>query len=239
MAVANQLAQEILKRYGGSVVAMAVYGSTAKNEDGEHSDLEMWVATTEDLPVKEDMFIYSGVLVDLSRCPAKEALDEARRVTPFWPVEADGFRSYLVLYERGDFIDKLREATSNLKDEDFRAAIQKLMLSTYERVGKLKNAWQRDDVYGVLHMGRGIAYSAAMLIGLANRRCYSSFRGMYQLSKQMERKPKEYDRLVDVAGGFVTADKERVYRAALELWENMQEFARELGIRWVDEKLVI
>ena len=181
------------------------------------------------------MFIYSGVLVDLSRCPAKEALDEARRVTPFWPVEADGFRSYLVLYERGDFIDKLREATSNLKDEDFRAAIQKLMLSTYERVGKLKNAWQRDDLYGILAHGRQITYSAAMLIGLVNRRFYPSFRGMFQLSKRMERKPEDYDRLVDVAGGFTTANQERVYQAALKLWENMRGFVDELGIHWMDE----
>jgi hypothetical protein len=58
---------------------------------------------------------------------------------------------------------------------------------------------------------------------------------MFQLSKRMARKPEGYDQLVDVAGGFTTADKKRVHQAALELWENMQGFVDELGIHWMDE----
>jgi kanamycin nucleotidyltransferase len=145
LQIAQKLAQEIRQQYRDALVAIA--GSTAKGEDDEHSDLEMWIVTTDELPVEEKLFFYRGVLVDLYRCPQKEALAEARKVTPYWPVEADALRSYLVLYECGDFLARLKQAVADLNDEDFAAAICKLMLQTCERLGKLKNAWERDDLY--------------------------------------------------------------------------------------------
>jgi hypothetical protein len=50
-------------------------------------------------------------------------------------------------------------------------------------------------------------------------------------------KPRNYDRLLDVAGGFVTCDPAQCYQAALELWEALQPIAREQGAKWVTEDL--
>jgi hypothetical protein len=144
-----------------------------------------------------------------------------------------------VLYDRESFVERLKAAASDLPEAGFVEAIRARMVMTYETASKLRNAWARVDSYAVTANEQMLAWSTAMLLGLINRRYYPSGRGFYQLSKQMERKPKDYDRLLDLAGGFAPAGKDEVYRAALELWDNLQELAGELGIEWREERLKV
>jgi kanamycin nucleotidyltransferase len=237
--IANEIAAAILREHGEAIVAIAIYGSVAKNEDGEHSDLEMWVATHPDFPRRELLYVYRGIPVEVSYSPADKFLEAAGRVSPEWAIEADAYNSYVVLHDRGNFVERLKAAASDLPEAGFSEAIRTRMVMTYETAGKLKNAWARGDSYGVTAHEQRLAWSTAMLLGLINRRYYPSGRGFYQLSRQMERKPKDYDRLLDLAGGFTPAGREDTYRAALELWDNLQELLGDLGIEWREERLQV
>jgi kanamycin nucleotidyltransferase len=113
------------------------------------------------------------------------------------------------------------------------------MVRMTETMGKLRNAHEQGDGYGVLAGGRLLATSAAMLLGLLNRQYYPSARGLYELSKAMPIRPDNYYTLLDRAGGFTTHDPGEVHSASLELWEGLQGLARARGVEWETGELEI
>lgn len=231
LQVARELAQKILDKHGHRVTAIAVYGSTAKGEDVAHSDLDLWVATSE--PVEDvRFFIYKGLPVSINWDTEEGRLEAAGHVTPAWPLDADELRSYLVLRERGDFIERLNRAADMVREEDYSRAMQALMPRIHETANKVRSAWERRDKYGVLSEGRALCLRTAVMLGLINRRYYPGGRGIYVLSKQMQKQPKDYPRLLDLAGGFTTVEPEQVYSACIELWENLAQLVSGQGIEW-------
>jgi kanamycin nucleotidyltransferase len=237
VALANEIAERILAEYGEQIVAIAVYGSTAKGEDGPYSDLDIWVATTSEFPKDDVHLVYRDVTVDLSYVPAERLLQDARRVGPYWPVQAGSLRSYLLLFDRAGLAARLQEAAGDPPDEAFREALVGRMSRMHECAGKLRNAWQRHEREGVLHEARWVAYNAVMALGIINRRYYPGSHDYFELSKELPIKPRDYDRLLDVAGGFVTCEPAQCYRAALELWEALQHMALKQGAQWVTDEL--
>jgi hypothetical protein len=237
--IAREIADQIVSRYDQDIIGITVYGSVAKGEDAEHSDLELWIATTDQLPSREVLCIYQGLCIELFYGLAEGFIADAQHVDPLWPIRADMRRSCLVLYERDDFFERLRQAARMVNEDDFFQAMKVRMLRTYDLVGKLRNAWTQQDHYGVLTIARDMTFSFSLLIGLANRRYYPSQRGMYQQSKQMPLQPEHYAELVEVAGGFTNIDTEQVYRAAIELWEQVRHFVERLGIVWERDELII
>lgn len=236
LQIARELARKVLDKHGDKVTAIAVYGSTAKSEDVAHSDLDLWVATNE--PVEDVRFIsYRGLPISINWDTEEGRLRLASHVTPAWPLDADELRSYLVLYERGDFIERLIQAVGNLRDEDYGRAMQAFMPRVHETANKVRSAWERGDGYGVLSEGRALCLRAAVMLGLLNRRYYPGGRGIYKLSKQLEKQPKDYPRLLDLAGGFSTVEPERVYAASVELWDNLVRLVGEEGVQWELEEL--
>jgi len=218
------------------VTAIAAYGSVAKDEDREHSDLDLWVATSE--PIEDvRFFVYRGLPVSVNWDTEEGRIRSAGRVTPSWPLDADELRSYVVLYERGDFLQRLRDAASNLRDDDFQASMRVLMARAAETVGKLRNAYEARNHYRLLVVGRTLVFETTMLLGLLNRTYYPGGRNLYRISAQMPRQPDDYPRLLDLAGGFSTVESEVVYGAALKLWANLCKLMRSEGVQWESNDL--
>ncbi len=236
LQIAREVAQKILEKHSDNITAIAIYGSTAKGEDGPHSDLDMWVATRE--PMDDGrFFVYRGMPFSINWDTEEGRIRSAGRVNSFWPMEADEFRSYIVLFERGDFFERLREATLELKEEDFTQSVQVRMARTFESSNKVRQAWGRGDRYTLLAEARVLTWSVAMTLGVLNRRYYRSGRSFYQASKEMPLQPKDYPWLLDVAGGFTTVEPEQVYRAGMELWDNLVQLVAEQGIEWDFDEL--
>jgi predicted nucleotidyltransferase len=231
LRIARQVADRIVRKHGERITAIAAYGSVAKNEDRTYSDLDMWVATTEPF---EDVrfFVYSDMAISIAWDTEQVRLEYARQVTPSWPLQADEVRSYIVLFERGDFMQRLREAALDVREEEFASAIRLLMAHATETINKIRNTRETGDHYRLMVEGRWLALHSTMALGLLNRRYYPGGRGLYRLARQLPKQPKDYARLLDVAGGFTTAEGEVVYEAAMELWANLCELMRGEGVEW-------
>jgi kanamycin nucleotidyltransferase len=236
LEIARQVADSILRKYSERITAIAVYGSVAKHQDRTYSDLDMWVATTE--PIEDvRFFVYKGMAISIAWESEQERLEYARRVTPAWPLQADELRSYIVLFERGDFMQRLREAALDVRETEFAPAIKLLMAHATETINKIRNTRETGDHYRLMVEGRWLALHSAMAVGLLNRRYYPGGRGLYRLARQMPKQPKDYARLLDLAGGFTTAEGDAVYEAAMQLWANMCELVRGEGIEWESSEI--
>src|SRR6186713_1964781 len=109
VGLAYEIAQRILDKYGDQIQAIAVYGSTAKNEDAAHSDLEMWVATSEEFPKVGDVLtVYKGITIEISYAPVSKLLNVATQVDASWPISAESLRSYALMFDRGNFSNRIQ-----------------------------------------------------------------------------------------------------------------------------------
>src|SRR4030042_5925553 len=208
--LARIIAEQIVGRYGKEIIGIALYGSVAKNEDAEYSDLEFWIATTNKIPSREVLCIYKGQSIELFYGPADNFVSDTKSITPFWPLQADMRRSFIIMHEQVKYFDRIHKAANNIDEQAYNDAIRERMLRTFELIGKLKNAMGIKDQYGILALARDITFSFALLIGLVNRSYYKSQRGMYQKSKEMPLKPDNYSELLDIAGGFERTDTKKI-----------------------------
>src|SRR5512136_1748508 len=103
--LARKIADQIVNRYGQDIIGIALYGSVAKNEDAEYSDLEFWIATTDKIPSREVLSIYKGQSIELFYGPADNFINDTKTVTPFWPLQADMRRSFIIMHEQGNYFE--------------------------------------------------------------------------------------------------------------------------------------
>jgi kanamycin nucleotidyltransferase len=237
--LAREIADQIVGRYDKDIIGIALYGSVAKNEDSEYSDLEFWIATTNKLPSREVLCIYKGQSIELFYGPADNFISDTKTVTPFWPLQADMRRSFIIMHEQEKYFDRIHQAAKDIDGQAYNEAIRERMLRTFELIGKLRNAREINDQYGILALSREITFSFALLIGLVNRSYYKSQRGMYQKSKEMPLKPENYSELLDIAGGFTSTDTEEVYKATISLWDKTRRFITNQGIIWDRDELIL
>ena len=177
--------------------------------------------------------------MNCSKGPADNFISDKKSIPPFWPLQADMRRSFIIIHEQVKYFDRIHKAANNIDEQAYNDAIRERMLRTFELIGKLKNAMGIKDQYGILALARDITFSFALLIGLVNRSYYKSQRGMYQKSKEMPLKPYNYSELLDIAGGFESTDTEKVYKATIHLWEQTRRFISDQGIIWDRDELIL
>jgi len=141
LAIARRLAERVLARHGGAVVAIVVFGSTAVGADGPYSDLDVTVVTHEDLGTHSKCYPCEGLQINLDYQTAEESFDEARE-----PHEGGCWLTCVPLYDPGGLTRELASACRAVGQHACREAFLRIVrddLST--AVGKARNAVASKD----------------------------------------------------------------------------------------------
>ncbi|KPJ72125.1 hypothetical protein AMJ52_07390 [candidate division TA06 bacterium DG_78] len=239
ITIAKALTKKIVRKYGKDIYGIVIYGSVAKNEDRRYSDLEMYVVTKKKLKVKEVKYVYRGMNIEVSYIPAREMLRNAKTISLNWPIATDFYRSYLILYEKGDWFQKLRRAVASQNPRDFKRAIQKYLVWFYELMAKIKNAYRYKDNYSFLWLAAFLGWESIIFLGLVNRKYYKSERDVFTSVMNFPIRPKNYQRLLETVCHFSVKDKKKIYHATLKLFAELQWIARERGISVEENKLFV
>ncbi len=178
-----RLARELLERkraeLGSRLVACAIYGSVAHGAALPHSDLEtLFVLDGED-DGWDEYVLLEDVPAECNFRSGPRLVKWARVVGPDWGVEADEYRHHLVLWDPGQFFDRLHAAAHDLADADFSAALAESWWEAFEARGKVLNGLLADDPPRALWSGWGFAFATAMRIALIERVPYESGRTLW------------------------------------------------------------
>ena len=103
IALANDLTQRILARYGAEVLGVAIYGSVARGDDSEYSDLEIKVVTSNAVAESDVEYVHSsGAKVEINYEPEDTYLHNAGSVGDHWWHSAGQYHGQLIIYQRDD-----------------------------------------------------------------------------------------------------------------------------------------
>ena len=229
--VAREISDRLLRHYGDSVKAIALYGSVARGTDGPYSDVELYcILDGEKIdktyewghgPWKAQVNVYSEDII----------LRDAGVVDETWPLVQRGYVDTEPLFDPNDLFSRVREIACETSRTDFKPWIRDLIVGEiYELVGKVRNEFDSGSV-SVTVLGVDIVKYCAFLIGLANRHMYTSGSQMLKESMQCPDRPVGYDALCSRVISGELGDVKQVGDEVDCLWSGIEKWAQDNDIR--------
>ena len=239
LQLSRQLSKQIVDTYGDKIVAVLVSGSTAKKLDRPYSDLEMIVIVRDGVEIPIAQYIHDGMSIQIDYVEGSSFLKDANRVTFNWPLSQDQFRNRIVLYDPTGWVSKLDKVVAESETADTRRTIGQLMSALYEGLEVIKNAELDHDEIGVRTAGFYLAWDAARLVLLMNKRYVLTSSWFWKETKDSALKPKGFWQREEKLAGFVTASVKEIVESAESLCEDMLKIVESLGISIEPDKLLV
>lgn len=145
LRLSGRVAGQLRRREGKNLVAVAVYGSVAQNEERRHSDIDMLVILRRPRAMPWAA-VREGVLVTFLQLTPEEARAEVSGTNPNLPEALSGWRSIRPLYDPIGIVAGLRRRARRPTAAMFRRAARAAILATFEDYGKLRNALDAADL---------------------------------------------------------------------------------------------
>jgi len=136
-------------------------------------------------------------------------------------------------------LSKLDKVVAESEVADTRKTIGQLMAALYEGLEVIKNAELEHDEIGIRTAGFYLAWDAARLVLLMNRRYVLTSSWFWKETKDSIVKPKSFWTREEKLAGFVTASVKEIVESAESLCDNMLKIVDSLGISIEPDKLLV
>ncbi|MFB7305001.1 kanamycin nucleotidyltransferase C-terminal domain-containing protein [Heyndrickxia sporothermodurans] len=234
----NEIKDRLLSKHGTKILAIGVYGSIGQEKDGPYSDIEMHVVLEDGIQLEGHEFIYDKFKIEIGMDQKKDIFKEAAEIDESWPIKAGSFVHITPLYDPTNLFEELKKMPFQASDAVFKVVMREFMIwEPYETVGKLRNNFMSGN-FDYLTLGaKDLVWQTAKLIGLANRKFFTTRARTFEESLLMESRPAGYDELVRKVMAGTLEDKEYIYQLCEKLWTGLNEWFAELGIEYKVQEL--
>ncbi|MGZ7445493.1 ANT(4')-I family aminoglycoside nucleotidyltransferase [Paenibacillus sp. TH7-28] len=224
----REIAARLHELYGEQILAIGVYGSVARGTDGPFSDIEMFCVLKESSEAVEFSYEWSAGhwKAEVDVCSADVLLKTAVTVEGDWPLTHGPFFSQLSLYDPQHFFSRLREAAESPTKEDFRYAINEVLVGEmYEFIGKLRNASLNGPHTYLPYLAVQFAQYGAMLVGLHNRKLYSTGAMVLPEALELPDRPEGFDGVARMVMSGTLAEPAKIVSACENFWSGLVDWA--------------
>ena len=226
-----QITRRLQKRYGPDLLALGVYGSVAREEDGPYSDIEMhcllrgsgidtsfeWSAG----PWKAEVDVYSWDIIRL----------KAAQVDVDWALTQRAYTQVLVIDDPQGLFEQLKELVFSQPETAFLAALHDLVVGEiYELVGKVRNCRVSRMKTPLAWYATELTVRGALLIGLAQRHLFRSSAHIFSESLELPDQPMNFSELCRKVMVGDLSDAESIFQAIEAFWNGVEAWAYEHGI---------
>jgi kanamycin nucleotidyltransferase len=240
LEIVNIIKNRLLNRFNDSILAIGVYGSLGKGTDGPYSDIEMHVITDNHTQLEGYEFIYDKFKIEISIRTKDDIYHKAKKIDDMWPIKAGSYIHISPVYDPFHIFKDLKSLPLEITANDIKRVMREFMIwEPYETMGKIRNNWERKNLEYLSVGAKDLTWQTAKLIGLANKKYYSTRANTYKESLTMELKPDGYEELVKCVTDGNLTDKEEVYFFCENLWTGLNKWFDELGIEYRVNELPI
>ncbi|TDL82720.1 kanamycin nucleotidyltransferase C-terminal domain-containing protein [Peribacillus frigoritolerans] len=225
--------KKLLATYEGKIMAIGAYGSVGWKTDRPYSDIEHHIVTENGFRLQNLEFVYKEFKIELSMNERNELLKKAGKVDESWPITAGVYMNILPIYDPNDFFEELKKIPFKSSDEVFKEVMREFMIwEPYETIAKLRNnAEVKND--GYIPLGaKDLTWQTAKLIGLANKKYFSTKVKTLEEAISMDSKPSGFRELAVMVMEGKLSNKAEVYQNCEDLWEGLNEWFCELDIEY-------
>ncbi len=132
----------------------------------------------------------------------------------------------LSLYDPEAFFPRLKEAAESPTKEEFTRAINEMLVGEmYEFVGKLRNASLNGPRTYLPYLAVQFAQYGAMLVGLHNRKLYSTGAMVLPEALELPDRPEGFDRVAGMVMSGALAEPAKIVSACENFWGGLVNWA--------------
>ena len=238
MEVIKEITKRLLLKHEETILAIGAYGSIGAGYDGPFSDIEMHVITKDGSELDSLEFIYDKFKIEISTKQKTAFFNMAKKVDDSWAIKASAFTKILPLYDPEQLFEAIKTYPLQLSEYDIKETMREFMVwEPYETIAKIRNNYKVNNLNYIPMGAQDLVWQTAKLIGLANKRYYSTRAKVYEESIVMTSKPLGYDALVKKVMAGELANKEAIYGHCEQLWEGLNIWYRDLGIDYKSKQL--
>jgi kanamycin nucleotidyltransferase len=163
-------------------------------------------------------------------CSAGLVLKRATAVKGRWALTHGSYKSILSLFDPEGFLPCLGQAVEAASTEDFRLAVNEVLVGEmYEFVGKLRNINLNGPHSYLPYLAMQFAQYGAMLIGLHNRKTYSTGPMVLPEALELPDRPAGFDAVARMVMSGELADPAGIISACETFWQGIAAWAVEYG----------
>jgi hypothetical protein len=224
MDVARHLIDWLKGRHGEDLLGVALYGSMAHHEDGEHSDVEVWAVLRGGEKAPDIKIIHDGMIVEVNYFTKAGAEAAASTTSGIWPISVDGWKTTIPLHDPEDLFPHLAKLGEDVDTTKLLDGLGPTLVNFFESLCKMRNAVAAgEDTFAKL-WSSGMAIRAAVFLALLNGQHFNGTRNLLTKPKDFRTLPDHFwEDYLPLAGGDGSAAEllehaERLYRGCYSLW---------------------
>ncbi len=218
---AHEISSRLLKRHPEDVIATAVFGSVARGEDREHSDIDMQVIIKEGSKLSSHYFILEDCYISVSVRTERDWVTELTHSLSGLCLTAGAFRDVLIIHDPSGAFKRLRTVAEELPDDAWKAAIREGLAGIVEDLGRVRNFYDDKDHPNFRLFSVLVAIGAAKVYG--------------DLTRLMLKTEKDLNTVFEKRGG-PASDEAKAYRVAARLVEASDKEVMD-ALEWLDKFL--
>jgi len=230
-AKAQEIAAYFHQRYGEKVLALGVYGSVARGDDGPYSDIEMHCVLRE--PGVDESYEWSAGdwKAEVDVISQELLLQQATQLDVDWPITHGAYTHVWVLYDPESFFTKLAQAANSRSKAVFQSIICDVIIGEiYELIGKIRNCFVSQEFSSLPYFTVHLARHAACLVALARRHIYTSSAGLFRESLSLPDLPAGYVALIEAVMQGNLSNPQAILSMADAFWEGIELWAEQRNL---------
>ncbi len=230
LALAYEIADRARAYRSGDLLAVGLYGSLARGDDGPYSDIEiLCVLRTRDEDYSHE-WTAGPWKAEVDFASENVLLAQAAEVDGRWPLTHGAYVHVRAIHDPEGVFPRLRRVVLGQTREKLDAALRCLIVEDiYELVGKVRNARHLGQASGLPLLAMHLALHGALLIGLANRALYTSGAKVLAESLRLPGRPAGYDDLCRLVMAGTLGNPAQVGAACEAFWSGVERWAAARG----------
>ncbi len=229
LEIAKKTSDLIVQKYGKRILAVCMWGPSAKESGSEQFIDLVAVITSSEKYIPRLQFVYQGVAVSVAYWYESLLIERAEEFESEWPYWRYYFSTLRTLYERDNWTRHLKPAIEKSEKADANEAIRDEALNLIRRRMVLTDDLLSKDSREIKGSCSEIAETSGNLVMLVNRQydVNQYWKDVFKCPIQ----PPDLVSMVDMAMGFVPVDEKSMVEVALKLCEEVLEMVRQRGIQ--------
>jgi kanamycin nucleotidyltransferase len=237
------LIEEIVERaravQGDNILALALYGSTARDDVGPYSDIEMMCVLRGEGTWQNTIWVTGPWKAEVNFISQDIMMRRASEVKGDWSISHGKFLRIQTISDPEKFYSKMPEAVFSHPPSIYNDAIRSVItVDIYEWIGKLRNARLRQQTQLLPRLCLAMVQFGEQIIGLDNRYLYVTAATSLEESLQLARLPDGYEEICRMVMSGKLDDPAKIDAACEAFWNGVVEWAEERQIEYVTNERI-
>ena len=218
----REVSSRLLQRYPDDIIGMAVFGSVARGDDLEHSDIDFHVLVKEGSRLSTHFFVLNECFFIIVVKTEKDWREDLLEPESGLCLTAGALMNVLPIHDHSGAFSRLKTMAKALPHEAWKTAVRDGIAGIFEDLGRVRNMYKQGD-YANFRL-----FSVLVAIGMA--KVYGDLR------RHMLDTEKDLNKVFEEDGG-PDCEPARAYRVAARIVEASDHDTMD-ALEWLNDFLI-